>query len=91
VEVERLRPNLLVESKEREEAWVGRRLVAGEVELEVAMPAPRCVMVCHEQPGLPKRPTLLREIARGHGLDVGVYARVVRPGRVRLGDRVAVG
>lgn len=87
VEPERLRPNVLLESAEREEAWLGRRVAIGEVELEVTGPAPRCVMVNMAHGELPRRPRLLKTIGRWNGLDAGVYATVVRPGRIRLGDR----
>jgi MOSC domain-containing protein YiiM len=41
------------------------------------------------QVGLTGRSGLLRTISHRHDLMAGVYATVVRPGRVRVGDRVA--
>jgi uncharacterized protein YcbX len=91
VEVERLRPNVLVDAgDEREESWIGRRIVVGAVELEVVGPAPRCVMVNEAQPGLPRRRTLLRTIGRWNAVNAGVYASVVRPGCISLGDAVRI-
>ncbi|HET7567215.1 MAG TPA: MOSC domain-containing protein [Gaiellaceae bacterium] len=89
VEQERLRPNLVLDAGDvREEAWAGRRLVVGGVELEVTVPAQRCVMVGHAQRDLPKRRLLLKRIAEWNGVCAGMYASVVRSGRVRVGDAV---
>lgn len=90
VEPERLRPGILVEGEEREEAWLGRRLRVGEVELEVTERAERCVMVGLEQRELVKRPRLLKTIGAWNDLDAGVYADVRSPGRIRVGDSVEV-
>jgi MOSC domain-containing protein YiiM len=91
VEAERLRPNLLVGAGPvREEAWLGRRLRVGEAELEVTGSTERCVMVGHAQRDLPRRTSLLRTIVAWNDLCVGVYARVLRPGRIRVGDALYV-
>jgi uncharacterized protein YcbX len=90
VEPERLRPNVLVESDVREEEWVGRRLRIGAVELEVTGTTERCVMVGQAQLRLSKRPRLLRTLVEWNDLQAGVYASVVRPGRVRVGEVVDV-
>jgi uncharacterized protein YcbX len=91
VEPARVRPNLLIDAgDEREEAWTGRRLVVGDVELEVTVPTVRCVMVGHEQAALAKRKYLLKTIGRWNGVCLGMYATVVRPGTLRVGDAVRV-
>lgn len=79
---------LIDAGEEREEPWAGRRLHVGVVVLEVTIRAPRCVMVNLEQRALPRRPRLLKTIAGWNGLDAGMYATVVRPGVVRVGDPV---
>ena len=48
----------------------------------------RCRMVGVAQVGLPQRPGMLTAIADHHDLVAGVYAEVVSPGRVALGDEV---
>ena len=82
-----------------EQEWVGRRLAIGDVEIDVTAPTPRCVMVTLPRQELPADPDILRTLARHNRVDVlgsgrfaclGVYASVVRPGRVATGDRVTL-
>jgi uncharacterized protein YcbX len=92
VEPERLRPGILVDAGDvREEAWLGRRLRIGRVELEVTEQAERCVMVGLPQRGLGKRPRLLKTIGAWNQLFAGVYAEVRASGRIRVGDAVDPG
>lgn len=93
VTVARFRPNLVLDSGEQEgfpeAAWVGLRLRIGDtLEVEVAQRTERCVMVSASQPGLPADRGVLRGVAAHHDLCLGVYADVVRPGRVGTGDAV---
>jgi uncharacterized protein YcbX len=88
---ERFRPNVLIATDDRpgfpEDGWIGRCLQLGdELEIVVTGRCRRCVMVSLEQEDRPRDPGILRTAAELHGADVGVYARVVRAGRVRLGD-----
>lgn len=93
-EVRRFRPNIVVQmaSGERnfaENAWVGHTLAVGdEVRLRVGMLCPRCVMTTLPQGDLPKDPGILRAAAQHNQASVGVYASVVRAGRIRRGDTV---
>ncbi|MGN6379574.1 MAG: MOSC domain-containing protein [Gaiellales bacterium] len=90
VEPERLRPNLVIDAgAQREEDWAGHPLFAGEVELAVSHPAERCVMVGHAQSGMAHRPYLLKTIGRWNQLCAGMYANVVVPGSIRVGDEVS--
>ena len=90
----RFRANIVVEGwpAYAEDARVGRTLrLGGQVDgvlLEVTMRSPRCVMVDMESADLPLQPGVLRAAGRANEACLGVIARVVRPGRVRLGDRV---
>jgi uncharacterized protein YcbX len=98
----RFRSNLLIDVDALdfvEDGWVGRRVTIGEVELAVAMAAPRCVMTTLEQPGLTRDRGVLQAVATHHRLDLGggseyaclgVYASVVGGGTVTVGDRVDV-
>jgi uncharacterized protein YcbX len=103
-EPRRFRPNIIVKpaTDERdfvENAWVGKTLAIGEeLRLNVVTPCPRCVMTTLPQGDLPGDSGILRTTARHNvvnipGLDqampsVGVYAVVLRAGRIRRGDRV---
>ena len=93
--VARFRPNLLIEASGEsrvEDAWVGRRCVIGEAEVEIMKPCERCVMVTRPQPDGVERQlgvlTHLTRTAKGH---LGVLGRVTRPGTVTLGAPVEVG
>lgn len=95
VDVRRFRPNLLVSldgdpAGFPENDWVGRRLRAGEAELEVVTPCPRCVMITRAVAELPQDRSLMRTVVREAAQNLGVYARVARPGRVAAGDPVVL-
>jgi uncharacterized protein YcbX len=87
-----LRANVVVETDEAyvEESWVGREVTMGGVRLRVIEPIERCRMVGVAQVDLPARPGMLQAVADHHDLRAGVYAVVVSPGRVRLGDGVRI-
>jgi uncharacterized protein YcbX len=87
----RFRGNLLIAGAEpwQEAHWVGRRLRAGDAELEVVEPIERCAAT-NVEPGTGHRdlnvPLALR---RGYGhLECGIYARVVADGALSPGDPV---
>jgi uncharacterized protein YcbX len=96
VEVRRFRPNIVVTPTEEEagfieNAWVGRTVAIGEeVRLRVTQPCTRCVMTTLAQGDLPKDPGILRTAAQHNEVNVGVYASIDRPGRVRRGDAVSL-
>lgn len=95
-EVQRFRPNLVVEPPDGqtgfvENDWVGRIIQIGEeVRLRITGPCPRCVMTTLPQSNLPKDTGILRAAAQHNGAAVGVYASVARAGHVRKGDAVRV-
>jgi uncharacterized protein YcbX len=95
-EVRRFRPNFVLEASDGskgfvENDWVGRTLAIGpEVRLGVTGPCPRCVMTTLAQEDLPKDPGILRAAVEHNGGNVGIYATVLRGGRVRRGDLVKV-
>ncbi|RJK97792.1 MOSC domain-containing protein [Vallicoccus soli] len=89
----RFRANVVVETGDSafaEDAWVGRGLALGEVRLRVAERMPRCVMVGMEQGALPDDRAVLPGVHRVNEGTFGVWATVVRPGRVAVGDPVAL-
>lgn len=94
-EVERFRPNILVETGEDvagfvENAWIGRTLQVGGATLKVTGGTPRCTMTTLPQGDLPHDNNILRTAAQQNNAHIGVYATVVTPGGVRCGDAVAV-
>ena len=93
-EVRRFRPNIVVEPDSGakgfvENDWIGHTLALGdEVRLSITGPCPRCVMTTLPQGDLPRDPGILRTAAQHNQVNVGVYANVVRGGRIRRGDPV---
>ncbi len=90
-EVRRFRPNIVIRTEAGdgfvENEWIGRSLALGdEVRLNLTGPCPRCVMTTLPQADLPKDPGILRAAAQHNQANVGVYASVVRGGKVRRGD-----
>lgn len=90
-EAARFRPNLLIEGAEpglAELSWCGKRLRIGGAELSCEAPTVRCSMTVQETGDLPKDPGVLRTVARETAQSVGAYAKVLRPGEIRVGDAV---
>ena len=93
--VPRFRPNFVIDTGDLtgllEADWTGRTVRAGEVELSVYSPAPRCANTMHLQgPDMPKDPGILRSIVKHADQNLGVYCTVVRGGKVKEGDPVSV-
>jgi uncharacterized protein YcbX len=89
----RFRPNLLVSDTAAddpfpEQAWRGRRLAIGDAVLRVTVECPRCVVTTHAFEELPRDPGVMRALVRETGGNLGVYATVETPGRVRAGDSI---
>src|SRR5208282_4800315 len=94
-DLRRFRPNFLIKSNQRvsgfdETKWSSRTLRVGEMQLKVAMPCVRCVMPTLDQENLPKDPSVLRTIVRHAEQNVGLYATVTHPGRIKAGDTIAL-
>jgi uncharacterized protein YcbX len=90
VDPARFRTNILVGgwAPFAEDDLLGRRVRVGESELEIVMRSTRCVMVDMETADLPAQHGNLRTVGRLNETCLGVIARVVQPGRLRLGDPV---
>lgn len=88
VDHRRFRANLYVEGLEPEEElrWLGRRINAGDAELEVTKRCDRCVVITRDPETTTASPELLRILTETHDTCMGLYCRVVRQGRVAYGD-----
>jgi hypothetical protein len=100
VELERYRPNLVIRTTApgfAENDWTGRDLrIGSELTIRVMIRTPRCAIPTLEHGDLPRDVAALRVPAahnRVSPLDdwgpqpcAGVYAQVLRPGRVEIGD-----
>lgn len=92
--VQRFRPNVLVEATDEEpfaeDAWVGRVLRIGGLRLRVDKRDGRCVIVTIDPVTLERDPAVLRAIAQDRQGCLGVYGSTVEPGRIAVGDPVAI-
>jgi uncharacterized protein YcbX len=76
-----------------EHGWAGRELDVGEATLSVVDPVPRCSVTTHDPESGDRGLPVLKALADLRGkrdVTFGVWCRVARPGRVRLGDEVSV-
>lgn len=91
---DRFRPNLLVDTGSEEpfpeDAWVGRTVRIGDLRMRVDQRDGRCLVVTIDPATGERSPQVLREIAQARDGCLGVYGSTVTPGRVRVGDAVAV-
>ncbi|HSS60601.1 MAG TPA: MOSC N-terminal beta barrel domain-containing protein [Candidatus Limnocylindrales bacterium] len=86
----RFRANLYVDGLEPEEElrWLGRVIRAGDSELEVTSRCERCKVITMDPDTTEAAPDILRVLVERHDERMGVYCRVVKPGRVSVGDFV---
>jgi MOSC domain-containing protein len=91
----RFRPTLLIEGVEphEEDSWIGRDVAAGEAVLRVVERDPRCAITTRNPETGERDLDTLRMIASYRPPSqgkvwFGVYATVVRPGEVHVGDAV---
>src|SRR5262245_11517703 len=74
-----------------EERWTGGLLqIADEALMGVTQRDTRCVMVNLDPESGDQNPSVLKTIAQGHQGQTGIYANVVRPGLIRVGDPVRI-
>lgn len=89
-DVRRFRPNVVVDGAHDLDHLVGSRLALGAVVVDVYKRTKRCGMPTMAQPGIEKDTAVLRTLARGRDLRLGVYAQVVTPGRLDVGAPITV-
>ncbi|HKF76568.1 MAG TPA: MOSC N-terminal beta barrel domain-containing protein [Candidatus Dormibacteraeota bacterium] len=84
----RFRANVYLRGLEpdAERAWIGGRLRLGSALVEAVMPCERCVMITIDPDTAEPAPDLLRVLTVTRANLMGVYCRVLEPGRVALGD-----
>ncbi|WP_142506376.1 MOSC domain-containing protein [Melghirimyces algeriensis] len=93
IDERRFRPNIVIQTngdQPVEHYWVGQRVHLGEVVLEVIGLTKRCVMTTMQQPQLPRDPAVLKQISQGADANLGVYAKVLKPGKLCTGDHVEI-
>jgi uncharacterized protein YcbX len=89
LEVQRFRPNLLIEAEAfAEDGWLGRTLRLGGLQMRVDERDPRCVMVNVDPETDERDHSVLKTIARERQNCAGVYGTPAQSGRVAVGDAV---
>jgi uncharacterized protein YcbX len=73
-----------------EQAWIGRTIRVGDIELHVTASCPRCVMVTRDFADLPTDRQVLRTVVRDADQNVGVYATVAGSGNLDTGAPVSL-
>ncbi len=86
----RVRPNVVIETTEPfvEESWMGQLVQVGEVQLRIVARIERCRTVDLAQDGVTETTPLLKALGRSRDVCLGVYADVVTPGWLSVGDEV---
>lgn len=90
-DIRRFRPNLLIAVDEGgfpEDQWAGREAVLGSARLKLDRVCPRCVMTTHGFDNLPKDPRIMRQLVNENDGNLGLYASVLEPGEVSVGDHL---
>jgi hypothetical protein len=90
IDARRFRPNIVIASEATglvEQEWLGRAIAIGdELVIKAVRPTVRCVMTTQPQAELGAAPAVLRELAEDNAASLGIYAEVLHPGTVRVGD-----
>ncbi|WP_281244553.1 MOSC domain-containing protein [Thermoflavimicrobium dichotomicum] len=88
----RFRPNFLFTLYEKipfiEDNWLGKILKIGEVELEVKRHCERCMIITVDPEDASRDSTLLKTVVKERNNYFGVYATVIKPGEVEVGQQV---
>jgi uncharacterized protein YcbX len=89
-DVRRLRPNIVIGGVDglAEREWPGAELHIGEAIIGLDSLRGRCQMTTVDPDTLEIDPGVLKDIVRRFGGKLALNAEVLRPGRIRVGDRV---
>jgi len=91
VDILRFRPSVVVDTTDEtghpEFLWEGRKAQLGSAVVEFLKPCPRCVMITRRvTKDIPEDRAIMRHVIRELNQAVGIYASIVTPGGVSVGD-----
>jgi uncharacterized protein len=92
---ERFRPNMVLDCGDEvgfiEQPWLGHLIKASSgAVLEGTEDCARCALTTRAQGDLPSDPKILHTVMQQNNTNAGIYAMVSKPGRVALGDAIAI-
>jgi hypothetical protein len=96
VDKRRFRANFYVDWANNDDPYfefslIGKRLKIGErLLIEIVERDPRCKIITLDPDTAEENPKLLQHVTRKHGGDAGVFAVVVRDGRISTGDTISL-
>jgi len=98
IDVRRFRPSMVIDAPSGRDddllpelSWVGRTASVGTTKIEFVIACPRCVMVTRAiNDSIHDDREVLRYVVRELNQDVGIYANVVQPGAISVGDEVVL-
>ncbi len=95
IDPRRFRCNLVVETLARaetiEQRWLGKRFSIGGAVLEGSEPCVRCAFTSiAQEPDVPFDKRVHNAISQKLDGNLGIYCRVIEPGRLRVGDEVVL-
>ena len=94
IDERRFRPSIVIDTPDAtghpEFAWSGRTARLGGATIAFESACPRCVMITRAVAELPEDREILRHVVRDLDQNVGVYARVVEPGPIAVGDSLTL-
>jgi uncharacterized protein YcbX len=92
-DLRRFRPNMVIDTLSpfnglAEQAWLGKKLRIGSIEIDCNDTAIRCGAITREQQNLPFDKTLLRTIVKETDQNLGIYGDIMGEGQIQAGDSV---
>ncbi len=103
IDVTRFRPSIVIEAGDGagfvENDWTDTTASLGGARISITTASPRCIMTTLAQPGLPEDRAVLKTLAAENRLTfdglgdfacLGVYAEVLEPGRIAVGDALTL-
>ena len=73
-----------------EQDWLGAAISIGGAVLRVESTCPRCSMTTHGFDDLPRDTDIMRNLVTHSGGNLGIYASVITPGEVAVGDHIGI-